>query len=273
MENEMTGRAEIIGTIESFVERAAGNAIPECGGIRIYESPLVGFASARDPLYAELKKDSVIGPHHCTPQDWVEKAGTVVAYFLPFTRDVVKSNEGTGMSSREWYLARHHGEVFNDALRDHLVEVLRKKGHQAVAPVRSDRFAMQLTSSNWSERHSAYAAGLGTFCLSYALISERGCAGRYGTVVTDLEIEPTPRRLGLRDNCLHDEEGTCGLCIERCPAGAITAEKKDHAKCLDFILNKVVPEHGPKLNVFVGGCGMCQSKVPCARKIPKKTDL
>jgi epoxyqueuosine reductase QueG len=269
----MTQREEVVKTIESFVEQAAGNAIPECGGMRIYDSPLVGFASADDPVYAELKRDDVIGPHHHLPRDWVEGAATVIAYFLPFTREVVKSNDAEGMSSKEWYLARHHGELFNEALRDHLAATLREKGHRAVAPARSEGFEMQLTSSNWSERHSAYAAGLGTFCLSYALITEKGCAGRYGTVVTDLEIEASPRTLGLRDNCLYDEQGTCGLCIPRCPAGAITPEKKDHIKCLDFLLNRVVQEHGPKFNVFVGGCGMCQTKVPCARRIPKKSDL
>jgi epoxyqueuosine reductase QueG len=269
----MTDRKEIVSAIESFVEQFEGNSIPECGGMRIYDTPLVEFASAQDPLYSDLRRQDVIGPHHLMPQDWIEKAKTVIAHFLPFTSEVVKTNDGDGMSSTEWYLARHHGEVMNDALRDHLVMTLRKKGHQAVAPIREERFEMQLTTSNWSERHSAFVAGLGTFCLSYALITEKGCAGRYGTVVTDLEIEPTPRTLGLRDNCLHDEKGTCGLCIERCPAGAITPEKKDHMKCLDFLLNKVVPEHGPKFNVFVGGCGMCQTKVPCSRKIPKKSDL
>jgi len=269
----MSVRAEITGAIESFVDKGQGNSIPECAGMRIYDSPLVGFASAADPLYAELKRDEVIGPHHRMPQDWVAKARTVVVYFLPFTRELVKTNHGEGISSTEWYLARHHGELFNDALRDHVVEVLRKKGHQAVAPLRSEKYEMQLTSSNWSERHSAYVAGLGTFCLSYALITEKGCAGRYGTVVTDLEVEPTRCTLGLRDNCLYDEEATCGLCMPRCPAGAITPQKKDHTKCLEFILNKIVPAHGPSFNIFVGGCGLCQTRIPCSHKIPTKSDL
>lgn len=269
----MTSREQIIRGIESFVERAEGNSMPECGGMRIYTSPLVGFASAKDPLYADLKRGDVIGPHHRMPGDWVEEARTVIAYFLPFTKEVANSNYAEGMSSKEWYLARHYGEVFNDALRDHLVAMLRKEGHRAVAPLRTEGFEMQLTSSNWSERHSAYVAGLGTFCLSYALITEKGCAGRFGTVVTDLEVDPTPRTLGLRDNCLYDDEGTCGLCMPRCPAGAITPEGKDHMKCLDFLLNKVVQEHGPRYNVFVGGCGMCQTKVPCSHRVPKKSDL
>jgi hypothetical protein len=66
-------------------------------------------------------------------------------------------------------------------------------------------YEMQNVTSNWSERHSAYIAGLGTFCLSYSLISEKGCAGRYGTVVTDLDLEPSP------DHCRQVEHQIAGL--------------------------------------------------------------
>ncbi|RJP19846.1 MAG: epoxyqueuosine reductase [Candidatus Abyssobacteria bacterium SURF_5] len=265
---------DIIKLINDFVARGEGNHIPECGGMRMYDpSPLVGFASANDPLYAELKKEGVIGPHHTMPQDWVPNAKSVIAFFLPFTKEVIESNYPEGMSSKEWYLTRYYGEDFLNALRDHVAASLQKAGYQAVAPSRSDNFEMLNTSSNWSERHSAYIAGMGTFCLSYALINEKGCAGRYGTVVTDLELQPSPRTKGLRDNCLYDEKGTCGLCIARCPVGAITPEGKDHMKCQEFLVTKVMAHYVPQYNIVVGGCGKCQTKVPCARKIPKKADL
>ncbi|GAB4340738.1 MAG: epoxyqueuosine reductase [Candidatus Abyssubacteria bacterium] len=266
-------KREIVGLIESFVEKGEGNAIPECGGMRIYDMPLVAFGSAQDPLYSQLKDDGIIGAHHLMPSDWVENAKTVVVFFLPFSKEVVESNYPEGMSSKEWYLSRYYGEDFNNAVRDHVASSLEKAGHRAVAPSRDGRFEMLNTSSNWSERHSAYIAGLGTFCLSYSFITEKGCAGRFGTVVTDLELEPTERTLGLRDNCLFDEEGTCGLCIPRCPAGAITPEKKDHWKCQEYLVTKVMAEYVPKYNIVVGGCGKCQTKVPCARRIPKKGEL
>ena len=82
----MARRREIIRTIEAFGEQADGNAIRDCGGMRIYDSPLVGFASAQDSLYTELRRDDVIGPHHRMPYDWVENARTVIAYFLPFRK-------------------------------------------------------------------------------------------------------------------------------------------------------------------------------------------
>jgi hypothetical protein len=68
--------------------------MPECDGIKIYDSsPLVGFASALDPLYLELKRPDIIGTHHWMPRDWVENARTVIAFFLPFTREVVENPE------------------------------------------------------------------------------------------------------------------------------------------------------------------------------------
>ncbi|MBI4830896.1 MAG: epoxyqueuosine reductase [Candidatus Lindowbacteria bacterium] len=267
-------KQEIIELTKEFVRKGKGNSIAELDGMKIYEDePLVAFASARDPLYAKLRDDGIIGPHHLMPQDWVENAKTVVVYFLPFTKQVIESNYPEGISSKEWYLSRYYGEDFNNALRDHIAESLQKAGHNAVAPSRSGKFEMQNVSSNWSERHSAYIAGMGSFCLSYSFISKKGCAGRYGTVVTDLELEPSPRTKGLRDNCLYDAKGTCGLCIQRCPAGAITPEKKDHWKCQEYLVTKVMAEYVPIFNVVAGGCGKCQTKVPCSRKRPTKNDL
>jgi epoxyqueuosine reductase len=267
-------KEKIVGLIEAFVRRGEGNGIPECDGLQIYDNlPLVGFASANDPLYASLKEEGVIGPHHMMPQDWVENAKSVIVFFLPFTREVVESNYPEGMSSKEWYLSRYYGEDFLNALRDHVADSLQKAGYQAVAPSRSQRFEMQNTTSNWSERHSAYIAGMGSFCLSYSFISDKGCAGRYGSVVTNLELEPSHRTKGLRDNCLHDEKGTCALCIPRCPVGAITSEGKDHWKCQEYLITQVMANYVPQFNIVVGGCGKCQTKVPCARKVPRKADL
>ena len=67
-EPSMNDKQEIIRTIASFVEKAPGNSIPEYGGMKIYDSPLVGFSSARDPLYDDLKRKDVIGPHHRIPR-------------------------------------------------------------------------------------------------------------------------------------------------------------------------------------------------------------
>jgi len=46
-------------------------------------------------------------------------------------------------------------------------------------------------ASNWSQRHIAYAAGLGTFSLSDGFITPKGIAMRCGSVVCDAALSPT----------------------------------------------------------------------------------
>ncbi len=223
----MITRDRIVDLIRAFVAGDHGNAIPESPGLPIFREPLVAFAAADDRLYAALSQSGVIGPYHRGPDEWLSGARSVVAWFLPFTDRIVESNRPEGPPSGEWYLAYHWGETFNNALRDHVANEIKGEGHAAVAPMRDGRFLMQPGTSNWSERHTAYIAGMGSFGLSYSFITEKGCAGRFGSVVTDLDLPPSPRTiLSLRANCLGEGDGGCGVCITRCPVNAITAEKK-----------------------------------------------
>ena len=261
---------EIVDLISRFVEIDPGNRIPEREDLRIYEEPLIAFADGSDPIYEELKGESVIGPHHRSPGEWLEGARSVISYFLPFSREIVDSNRDEGLPSDEWYMARYWGEEFNNLLRSRIVESVEKAGHRALAPVMAEGFETYIVTSNWSERHTAFIAGLGTFCLSYALISEKGCAGRYGSVITDIDLPASPRRAeGLMDNCLGGENGACDKCIKRCPAGAITREGKDHEKCRAFIVENIDSVYGERHGYFAGGCGKCQTNTPCARMNPR----
>ena len=80
------------------------------------------------------------------------------------------------------------------ALEQHLIAL----GYEAVAPMCSDQFSWGdsekfVKMSNWSERHTAHISGLGTFGLCDGLISKRGKAGRYGSVIVNHKFTPTPR--------------------------------------------------------------------------------
>jgi epoxyqueuosine reductase QueG len=177
------------------------------------------------------------------------------------------------MPSREWAYTRTHGEVFNNELRKQLVDFLASAGNRALAPLLSDLFRTVETpaglSSTWSERHAAYAAGLGTFSLNDGFITERGIAHRCGSVITDLVLAPTPRRyVHHRENCLFCRDGSCGACIGRCPVGAISRDGHDKRLCRDYGYGTVVGEVGERYGVATPGCGLCQTGVPCEEKIP-----
>ncbi|MDW7711768.1 MAG: hypothetical protein SCH98_14985, partial [Deferrisomatales bacterium] len=145
----------------------------------------------------------------------------------------------------------------------------------AVAPQLSPKWRMLPETpvgiaSNWSERHAAYAAGLGTFSLNDALITPKGIAHRVGSVVTDLVVPPSARPYPeRRHNCLFFREGTCGTCVTRCPAGALSEAGHDKAKCRQYVYGTVMEELGTALGVPEAGCGLCQTAVPCESRIPK----
>lgn len=262
-----------------FTAESTANRFPD-SGCRYFDEPLVGFAAASDPLFDSYRE--IIGLHHQTPRELLARAfpgnrfvaGTVVCWILPISEAARRSNRNESLwPSREWALTRTHGEVFNNDLRRHLTDFLLTKGHQTVAPLLAAGWQTVETeeglSSTWSERHAAFAAGLGTFSLNRGFISERGIAHRCGSVITGLIIPPSPRRYQhYAENCLFCRNASCGACISRCPVGAITRFGHDKERCRIYGYETVVREVGERYGVATPGCGLCQTGVPCEAGIP-----
>ena len=90
------------------------------------------------------------------------------------------------------------GEEVNVKLRQYVVGAFTQTAIEAVAPALLSDFGMRnstdyVYASNWSERHMAHAAGLGTFGLCDGLITAKGKAMRVGSVVARIKLPPTPR--------------------------------------------------------------------------------
>ena len=77
-----------------FMANSALNTLPEFGKTKIFETPLIGVASAKDPLFSQLKK--AVAPHHLLPEEWLPSAQSVISFFLPFTEAITASNRGMG---------------------------------------------------------------------------------------------------------------------------------------------------------------------------------
>jgi ferredoxin len=277
--------SEITNAIRSLAASSPVNRMPTDKNDLIFGMPLVQFADGDDPVFSEYK--SVIDSSHMTPREALsrvyEKAPgelpdklTVISWILPVSEKTRKSNrEETKIPSRLWSHQRWFGEVFNDALRDYVVAFLIEKGYLATAPMKTTHFQIKRTDkglfSNWSERHIAYAAGLGTFSLSDGFITESGIAHRCGSVVTDLDIPASPRTAsGPYANCLFYADGNCGECIKRCPAGAITEAGHDKIRCGQYLKGIGYRPETYDLEKSVSGCGLCQTRVPCESVNPAR---
>jgi hypothetical protein len=200
---------------------------------------------------------------------------TVISWVLPQTEGTKADARKSGdMPCERWVRNRIYGEQFNDAIRRHMVAVLAGRGIKAAAPVLADGYRTPGDAPlgiifNWSERHAAYAAGLGTFGLCDGLITPKGKAVRIGSVIAAVRIAPTPRP--YRDHhayCLFFRGGKCRQCISRCPAGAISERGHDRFKCADYIRQSVGPFAKTRFGLDADCCGLCQTAVPCESGIP-----
>lgn len=265
--------------IERFIRDSPGNRFPD-GSAPYFDTPLVGMAAADDPLFTDYK--TIIGPFHLTPREVLAAscgetavAATVISWILPITRPTRESNRREErFPSRAWAETRSFGELLNGALRKYLTAWLEEKGFRAVAPQFSPVWreladAPVGIASTWSERHAAYAAGLGTFSLNDALITPRGIAHRCGSVVTDLALPASPRPYAdHRCNCLYFRNGSCGLCVTRCPVGALSLAGHDKNRCREYVYGTIPDAVGGIYGVPNTGCGLCQTRVPCEQSIP-----
>lgn len=242
----------------------------------IYDPPLVGFGDAHDGLFDKYKKPAVIGPWHMSPDEWLPGAETVVSIFFPFSEDVRRSNRSGDQPSYEWLYGRIEGQAYIAVFSGKLKELIENNGIAVCVPSIDARFRSfkrgegldgysdarpDTYGSRWSERHAAYVCGLGTFGLSKGLITSRGIAGRFTSLIISDKITPDKRPYsGIYDYC-----PMCGACAKNCPAGAITIENgKDHILCEKW-LNRTAEKYAPRY-----GCGKCQTGVPCENCIPVK---
>ena len=243
---------------------------PEFAGMKIYEACLVGYAAADDAYLTALAGNNDARLTITPPISWLPSAKTVVSVFLSFTSQVKKSNRGGDRPSIEWLHARIQGQTCITQLGLYLRDFMIDAGYRAVVPGADERFWSTTVStnpnrpdftSNWSERHIAYAAGLGTFSLSKGIITEQGMAGRFVSFVTDMDFAPTPGTYtALTEHCI-----MCGKCAQNCPVGAINPQTgKSHAPCSE-LLDEIRAANEPYY-----GCGKCQVGVPCESGIPNK---
>jgi len=269
--------------IAAFISESPDNRLSPDHTEPVFDAPLVGFSSGADPLYAEYVRH--IGGFYLTPPEIFQRGCpgadstqayelVVISWILPST-DATRNEQAAGAKrpSERWCRTRHFGEKCNDALRRHVVSRLDEAGFPAVAPMLTDFWSRSdygpyAPCSNWSERHAAYAAGLGTFGLCDGLITPVGKAMRTGSVIAKLAVEPTQRPYADHHAyCLHFSHGTCGKCIDRCPVQALSREGHDKWRCMKYT-HGMKAYMGRKYGFETSACGLCQVEVPCMDHIP-----
>lgn len=245
-------------SLELEIQRIIAQTFAELNRPDLIRSPLVAFSSAHDPKFVQLKE--IVGPWHCLPVDFLPEAESVISYFIPFTREVAlgpkNEPEGCPVWSEAYITINAHFHVVNQAVQ----AFLESQGHQ-VAQIRPPRaYDPETFHAPWSHRSAAVIAGLATLGANNLAITDKGSGGRFCSLITSAKLEPS--RTVPKKQCPYPINGSCGLCIRACPAGALTGGGTIKPAC-QAELNKN-PERLRKLNApyIADICGKCLSVCP-----------
>jgi epoxyqueuosine reductase QueG len=222
-----------------------------------WNSPLVSFADARDPLFSELI--SLVNVKHKLPTDLLKDARTVISYFVPFKREIVLSNSIGRYSSREWVSAYIETNKLIEDLNDFLSSQLDDSGFSSFIQPPTHNFNIKKLVSDWSHKHVAFIAGLGKFGLHHMLITRKGCCGRLGSLIVNVMIPPTKRP--SNEFCLHKNDVECMRCVDKCVFGALKVDSFDRHECYRICRSngKIFGESD-----VADVCGKCVCLVPCS---------
>jgi epoxyqueuosine reductase len=296
----MTGslRELIAGAIMEVLSGSPDNRLEDFGGQPVFDRPLVGTADGDDPVFEALR--TAVSPRHLMPREILganaagnaEPAGvSVVSWALPFTEEIRRSNRSREWPSEIYSVARNNGGALLHEVGLRIPEILGERGIASVVPAENPgydafRDPERTFSSTWSERHVAYAAGLGRFGLNGALITAAGSNVRLGSIVTDRPPDAgLPGRGDHRAPCLESGGNVCGLCVAKCPTRAIGGLGLDKSRCndrrkaireksLDAYLRAYhmtaspVVKSGRRDPGYSLGCAVCQAGVPCEDRDP-----
>ncbi len=227
-----------------------------------YREPLVGFAAADDVRWAELRR--VVTPVHMLPQELLPGAQSAVSFFIPFESSVVEANAlRRGPVAHEWAVAYVETNALIGQITRRLIESLAPLGIRGAAEPATYNFDPVTLVSRWSHKSVAVIAGLGSFGVHHLVITDAGCAGRFGSVVIDAELPVSTS--DSMERCLYYHDGSCLACVSRCPIGALDLDTGiDKQRCWTRCqaVAKMYAEVG-KADV----CGKC-ALGPCATQSP-----
>ena len=279
-------KQEMTDIIEKHVKECSLNNFAVIGepDEPVWEGVAVGFSRGDDPYYDFLKKD--IGDFHWSPAevfrlgkgvDVNQKDILVISIGLQTTK---KTKELNGMATDEptlrWVAARGEWENLIQDINGKIIRDMEEKGVQAVSLEHVKEFERKKSekygaASTWSHRHAAFASGLGTFGLCDGLITKKGKAMRFTTIFLESNIEADARQYEKYNEwCKFTKDGGCGVCIKRCPVGAVTKDGHHKDKCEKFVLHMrdKALSAGTLTSKTATGCGMCQCGTPCQDGVP-----
>jgi epoxyqueuosine reductase len=203
-------------------------------------------------LFADMRFTMAQPEVSCHPERLFPRARSVVSAALCYYAEAPPPGSGEGRLPRYTWSDRYA------ELREKLDELGRRLGGE---------YRVLVDENQHVDREAAARAGVGFYGKNTLLITQRhGSWVVLGTLVTEAELVSTPP---LDLDC-----GSCALCIEACPTGALDDPGTlDSTKCLSYWTqtpDTIPEEYRVEIGDMVYGCDICQDVCPWNRGIEKR---
>jgi epoxyqueuosine reductase len=203
-------------------------------------------------LFADMRFTMARPDVSCHPEKLLPGARTVVSAALCYYAPAGEPPPGHGR------LPRYTWSDVYESLRERLDALGRRIGGE---------YRVLVDANQHVDREAAARSGVGFYGKNTLVITRRhGSWVVLGTLVSDRELEPTPP---LDAGC-----GSCTLCIDACPTGALDEPGTlDSTRCLSYWTQApgaIPEEYRAPLGEQVYGCDICQDVCPWNRGIEKR---
>jgi epoxyqueuosine reductase len=203
-------------------------------------------------LFADMRFTMAQPERSCHPETLLPNARTVVSAALCYYAPEPERTPGHGRLPRYTWCDGYA------QLREKLDQLGRRLG---------GAYRVLVDANQHVDREAAARSGVGFYGKNTMLITRRhGSWVVLGTLVTDVELEPTPP---LDADC-----GECRLCVDACPTHALDEPGTlDATRCLSYWTQApaaVPDEYRAHIGANVYGCDICQDVCPWNRGVEKR---
>jgi len=251
--------------LREFTEEYVAEEPGRLGTDGWWQTPLLATAAV-DSRFDQLPQ--IAADDHLHPRDLLPGAKSVIVFYIPFKKELVRENKPGERPCRNWGVAYVQTNDLIGRLSQALGDLLAGYGFKSGLTPATHNFDDVKLMARWSHKHLAHLVNLGRFGIHHMLITPVGCTGRLGSLVSEMDLGNHPL-IETDQACLLKAGKECGKCIKACPVTALSEEGFDRRQCWDRLNdNKKNMEYFSDLPESTHVCGKCAALMPCSFKNP-----
>jgi len=252
-------------TLREFTEKYVADEPERLGTEGWWQTPLLATAAV-DARFDQLPQIATDDHYH--PRDLLPGTKSVIVFYIPFKKELVRENKPGERPCRNWGVAYVQTNDLIGRLSQALGDLLAENGYKSGLTPATHNFDEAKLMARWSHKHLAHLVNLGRFGVHHMLITPVGCTGRLGSLVSEADLGDHPL-IETDQACLLKAGKECGKCIKVCPVTALSEEGFERRLCWDRLWdNRSVLEYFSDLPESTDVCGKCATMTPCSFKNP-----